>query len=154
MAMLGRRPINSNREKQQQQELAEKRRSKQQITRLVENPQDQSRHKRRKHIFSLVGAEQMRESTAVQVLQGESDIVSKGRSSILVSVVMAKKRVELFGIICMAWYGIIMACSVQALLIVYLFPYHLRIPENPCTFVYCLKDFPFMKSGREREVCV
>lgn len=88
--MLGRRPINSNREKQQQQELVE-RRSKQQITRLVENPQDQSRHKRRKHIFSVAVAEHMRKSTAVQVLQGESDIVSKGRSSISVSAVMAKK---------------------------------------------------------------
>lgn len=103
MAMLGRRPINSNREKQQQQELAEKRRSKQQITRLVENPQDQSRHKRRKHIFSLVGAEQMRESTAVQVLQGESDIVSKGRSSILVSVVMAKKGLNY--LVLYVWHG-------------------------------------------------
>jgi len=91
----------------------------------------------------------MRESTAVQVLQGESDIVSKGRSSILVSVVMVEKKGLNYLVLyvwCMAWYGIIMACNVQALLIVYLFLYHLRIPENPCTFVYCLKDFPFMKN--------
>ncbi len=155
MAMLGRRPINSNREKQQQQELVEReeRRSKQQITRLVENPQDQSRHKRRKHIFSLVGVEQMRESTAVQVLQGESDIVSKGRSSILVSVVMAKKRVELFGIACMAWYGIIMACSIHAFLIVYLLLYHLRIPGKPSYVCLLFKRFSiYEKQERERGV--